>query len=67
MYMAPCSSLFLLMSGKEIKALHRSVMVGVLVGVREQPVPCRFCGAPDGDCHLFGTIPSFLLLRSVKS
>ena len=22
--------------------------------VRGQPVPCRFCGAPDGDGHLFG-------------
>ena len=42
------------------KALLRSVMVGgvwngfLLGRVREQPVPCRFCGAPDGDGHLFG-------------
>ena len=41
------------------KALLRSVMVGrvwngLLLGrVRGQPVPCRFCGAPDGDGHLF--------------
>ena len=27
---------------------------GLLLGrVRHQVVPCRFCGAPDGDCHLF--------------
>ena len=42
------------------KALLRSVMVGgvwngfLLGRVRRQPVPCRFCGAPDGDGHLFG-------------
>ena len=41
------------------KALFRSVMIwgvwnGFLLGrVREQPVPCRFCGAPGGDGHLF--------------
>ena len=41
------------------KALLRSVMVGSvwngfqLGRVRDQPVPCRFCGAPDGDGHLF--------------
>ena len=41
------------------KALLRSVMVGgvwngfLLSRVRGQPVPCRFCGAPDGDGHLF--------------
>ena len=40
------------------KALRRSVMVGgvwngfLLGRVRGQPVPCRFCGAPDGDGHL---------------
>ena len=27
---------------------------GVWNKVREQPVPCRFCGAPDGDGHLVG-------------
>ena len=42
------------------KALLRNIMVGrvwngFLIGrVREQPVPFRFCGAPDGDGHLFG-------------
>ena len=41
------------------KALLRSVMVGgvwngLLLGrVRRQVIPCRFCGAPDGDGHLF--------------
>ena len=41
------------------KALLRSVMVGgvwngLLLGrVRSQAVPCRFCGAPDNDGHLF--------------
>ena len=42
---------------REIKALLRRVMVGgvwngfLLGWVRGQPVPCRFCGAPDGDGH----------------
>ena len=41
------------------KALLRSVVVdgdwnGFLLGrVRGQPVPCWFCGGPDGDGHLF--------------
>ena len=41
------------------KALLRHIMVGsvwngMLLGrVRHQAVPCRFCGAPDGDGHLF--------------
>ena len=42
------------------KALLRGVLVrGVwngflLEGVRGQPLPCRFCGGPDGVVHLFG-------------
>ena len=46
------------------KALLRSVVVsgvwnGFLLGrVRGQPVPCRFCGAPDGDGHLFWDLSS---------
>ena len=41
------------------KALLRSIMVGCVWNgflpgrVRGQPVTCRFCGAPDGDGHLF--------------
>ena len=41
------------------RALLRAVMVGgvwngfLLGHVRGQPVPCRFCGAPDHDGHLF--------------
>ena len=55
------------------KALLRSIMVGgvwngfLLRRVRGHDVPCRFCGAPDGDGHLFWecTFP-LLLLRFVK-
>ena len=53
------------------KALLRSVVVGgvwngfLLGRARGQPVPCKFCGAPDGDGHLFWNVP-FLLLRFVK-
>ena len=45
------------------KALLRNVMVGgvwngLLLGrVRSQAVPCRFCGAPDNDGHLFWDCP----------
>ena len=45
------------------KALLRSIMVGgvwngLLLGrVRSQAVPCRFCGAPDHDGHLFWDCP----------
>ena len=41
------------------KALLRAIMVGgvwngfLLGRIRGQPVPCRFCGAPDHDGHLF--------------
>ena len=54
------------------KALLRSVMVGgvwngfLLGRVRGQPVPCRFCGAPDGDGHFWVNVPFLLLLRFVK-
>ena len=39
---------------------------GFLLGrVRGQPVPCRFCGAPDGDGHLLGecTFPPLVEIR----
>ena len=53
------------------KALLRSVMVGgvwngLLLGrVRSQVVPCRFCGAPGGDGHLFWecTFPPLVEIR----
>ena len=41
------------------KGLLRSILVGsvwngfLLSRVKGQPVPCRFCGSPDGDGHLF--------------
>ena len=55
------------------KALLRAIVVGgvwngfLLSRVRGQAVPCRFCGAPDGDGH-FGrwNVPFLLLLRFVK-
>ena len=56
---------------KRDKALLRSVMVGgvwngfLLGRVRGQPVPCRFCCAPDGDGHFSGNVPFLSLLRSV--
>ena len=34
--------------------------------VEMQPVPCRFCGALDGDGHLFWECTFPLLLRFVK-
>ena len=54
------------------KALLRGVMIGgvwngfLLGKARGQPVPFRFCGAPDGDGHLFGECTFLLLLRFVK-
>ena len=49
----------------------RSIMVGgvwngLLLGrVRSQAIPCRFCGAPDGDGHLFWecTFPPLVEIR----
>ena len=53
------------------KGLLRSVMVGgvwngfLLGRVRHQAIPCRFCGAPDGDGHLFWecTFPPLVEIR----
>ena len=68
-------SLQLLRSGhvrERHKALLRSIVVGgvwngfLLGRVTGQPVPCRFCGNPDGDGHLFWECTVVLLLRSVK-
>ena len=54
------------------KGLLRCILVGgawngfLLSKVKGQPVPCRFCGAPENDGHLFGNVPFLLLLRFVK-
>ena len=51
------------------KGLLRCILVGgawnvfLLSKVRGQPVPCRFCGAPDNDGHLFGDCPFPLLVE----
>ena len=65
---ALCSALILLMFVREIR---RSIMVGgvwngfLLGRVRNQVLPCRFCGKPDGDGHLFGdcTFPPLVEIR----
>ena len=57
--------------GKRDKGRLRSVMVGgdwngyLLGRVKGQPVLCRFCGAPDGDGHLFWkcTFPPLVEIR----
>ena len=53
------------------KSLLRSIMVGrvwngfLLNRVKRQPVPCRFCGRPDNDGHLFWecTFPPLVEIR----
>ena len=53
------------------KALLRSIMVGgvwngfLLGRVRNQVLPCRFCGSPDGNGHLFYecTFPPLVKIR----
>ena len=53
------------------KGLLRSILVGgvwngfLLSRVKGQPVPCRFCGAPDNDGHLFWecTFPPLVEIR----
>ena len=53
------------------KGLLRSIMVGsvwnafLLGRVHHQVIPCRFCGAPDGDGHLFWecTFPPLVEIR----
>ena len=55
-------------------ALLRNIMVGgawngfLLGQVRNQVLPCRFCGAPDGDGHLFGecTFPPLVEIRESR-
>ena len=54
------------------KGLLRCILVGgawngfLLSKVKGQPVPCRFCGAPENDGHLFGECTFLFLLRFVK-
>ena len=68
--MAPCNSLILLMFERD-KALLHSILVGsvwngfLLGRVRHQVIPCRFCGAPDGDGRLFWecTFPPLVEIR----
>ena len=53
------------------EALLRSTIVGgvwdgfLLGRIRNQVLPCRFCGKPDGDGHLFGdcTFPPLVEIR----
>ena len=71
MSLAPCSSLILLLFEKEIRLCFVApwlggVWNGLLLGrVRSPVVPCRFCGAPDGDGHLFWecTLPPLVEIR----
>ena len=54
------------------KGLLRSIMVGgvwtgfLLGRVRQQAIPCRFCGAPDNDGTFSGIVLFHLLLRFEK-
>ena len=58
--------------GEKDKPLLGSVRVGgvwngfLLGRVRDQPVPCQFCGAPDVMVIFFGIVLFHLLLRFVK-
>ena len=71
MFMALCSSLTLLMFGIEIRVCFGVFWLGVcgtvffLGRVKRQPVPCRFCGSPDGDGHLVWecTFPPLVEIR----
>ena len=55
--MVLCSSLIILMLEQEIR-LYLVPLNGFLLGhVRGLAVPCRFCGAPDNDGHLFWDCP----------
>ena len=62
-FMVLCSSLILLMFEKDIRPCFVPLwLVGfgmffLLSRVRGRDVPCRFCGAPDDDGHLFWDCP----------
>ena len=67
-FMVLINYLFLLIFEKETKCLRAILSGGVWNGfllskVKKEDVPCRFCGAPDNDGHLFfGIAPSLPLL-----
>ena len=69
--MVLCSSLILLMFQTEIRLCFVSTMVGgvwngfLLGRIRNQVLPCRFCGKPDGDGHHFWdcTFPPLVEIR----
>ena len=69
--MAPCSSLIPLMSEKDIRLCFAASWLGVsgmvffLVMFVVRLSPVRFCGAPDGDGHLFWecTFPPLVEIR----
>ena len=71
MSMAPCSSLILLMLEREIRLCFAASWLGVsgmvffFVKFVVEIVPCQFCGAPDGDGHLFWecTFPPLVEIR----
>ena len=73
MCMALCSSLILLMFEKEIRLCFVAswlVVSGTVFSLRrfgKHPTPCRFCGAPDGDGHLFWecTFPPLVEIREI--
>ena len=72
MSISPCNSFFLLMLEKEIRLRFEASwlvvfgMVFSFAGLGGQPVPCRFCGALDGDGHPLweGTFPHLVEIRA---
>ena len=71
-FMVLINYLFLLIFEKETKCCFEPFFSGgvwngfLLSKVKKEDVPCRFCGAPDNDGHLFWdcTFPPFVELRS---
>ena len=59
MLTVPCNSLTLAMFGREIRLRSGVSLLAVLewFSSSRQPVPRRFCGAPDGDGHIFWECP----------
>ena len=71
-FMVLINYLFLLIFGNETKCCFEPFFLVVfwngflLSKVKKEDVPCRFCGAPDNDGHLFWdcTFPPFIELRN---